>query len=82
MKKKVFFILTILLVLSLFFVNAADADVKAKATSCLTSRFLQMDVTHFQQKKKFSHFLQLVIVNPNCRMIQTATNVGLTRMFS
>jgi len=38
MEKKVFFILTILLVLSLFFVTAADADVKAKATSCLTSK--------------------------------------------
>ena len=37
MKKKVFFILTILLVLSMFFITAADADVKAKATACLNA---------------------------------------------
>ncbi len=38
MKKKVFFILTILLVLSLFFVNAADENVYANASTCLKSK--------------------------------------------
>lgn len=38
MKKKVFFILTILLVLSLFFVNAANEDTPINASACLKTK--------------------------------------------
>lgn len=38
MKKKVFFILTILLVMSLFFVNSAETDVDTKAAACLQAK--------------------------------------------
>jgi hypothetical protein len=52
MKKKVFFILTILLVLSLFFVNAADADVKSKASSCLTAKIDANGCDSFSTEEK------------------------------
>lgn len=38
MKKKVFFILATLLIFSLFFVTASDAEVKSKAANCLTTK--------------------------------------------
>ena len=63
MEKKVFFILTILLVLSLFFVTASDADIKSKAISCLTSKIDEDECDSFSTEEK----IFLLLATGDCK---------------
>jgi hypothetical protein len=59
MKKKVFFILTILLVMSLFFINAAEDDVDTKAAACINAQIDAEDCDSLSLEEKIFTLLAI-----------------------